>query len=162
MGDLSSIPGLERSPGEGNGYPLQYSGLENSMDCIELDTTERLLLSLSRQWGKFYNDTNWTDGKIEDQRVWVNYLSGKGPIQVLPRVMGLVSGILGLESGTWISAVRREHTVVVARYRATNGLGLDKEMIRTLDGSGYWPPSTSLPVSYFLLSISSAFPSVLS
>ena len=31
-GDLSSIPGLERSPGEGNGYPLQYSGLENSMD----------------------------------------------------------------------------------------------------------------------------------
>ena len=33
-GDLGSIPGLERSPGEGNGYPLQYSGLENSMDCI--------------------------------------------------------------------------------------------------------------------------------
>ena len=33
-GDLSSIPGLRRSPGEGKGYPLQYSGLENSMDCI--------------------------------------------------------------------------------------------------------------------------------
>ena len=33
-GDLGSIPGLERSPGEGNGYPLQYSGLENSMGCI--------------------------------------------------------------------------------------------------------------------------------
>ena len=32
MGDLGSIPGLERSPGEGKGYPLQYSGLENSMD----------------------------------------------------------------------------------------------------------------------------------
>ena len=31
---MSSIPGLERSPGEGNGYPLQHSGLENSMDCI--------------------------------------------------------------------------------------------------------------------------------
>ena len=30
--DLGSIPGLGRSPGEGNGYPLQYSGLENSMD----------------------------------------------------------------------------------------------------------------------------------
>ena len=28
------IPGLGRSPGEGNGNPLQYSGLENSMDCI--------------------------------------------------------------------------------------------------------------------------------
>ena len=33
-GDLGSIPGLERSPGEEKGYPLQYSGLENSMDCI--------------------------------------------------------------------------------------------------------------------------------
>ena len=32
--DLGSIPGLGRYPGEGNGYPLQYSGLENSMDCI--------------------------------------------------------------------------------------------------------------------------------
>ena len=47
LGDLGSIPGLGRSPGEGKGYPLHYSGLENSMDCIghgvtELDTTERL------------------------------------------------------------------------------------------------------------------------
>ena len=32
VGDLSSIPGLGRFPGEGNGNPLQYSGLENSMD----------------------------------------------------------------------------------------------------------------------------------
>ena len=31
---LGLIPGLGRSPGEGKGYPLQYSGLENSMDCI--------------------------------------------------------------------------------------------------------------------------------
>ena len=49
-GDPSSIPGLGRSAGEGKSYPLQYSGLENSMDCIvhgvaELDTTERLSLS---------------------------------------------------------------------------------------------------------------------
>ena len=28
------MPGLGRSPGEGKGYPLQYSGLGNSMDCI--------------------------------------------------------------------------------------------------------------------------------
>ena len=33
-GDLGLIPGSGRSPGEGKGYPLQYSGLENSMDCI--------------------------------------------------------------------------------------------------------------------------------
>ena len=32
-GDLGSIPRLGRSPGEGKGYLLQYSGLENSMDC---------------------------------------------------------------------------------------------------------------------------------
>ena len=57
-GDLGSIPGLERSPGGGNGNPLQYSCLENPVDgeacrlqsmvvyslwgCKELDTTERL------------------------------------------------------------------------------------------------------------------------
>ena len=33
-GDLGSTAGLGRSPGEGEGFPLQYSGLENSMDCI--------------------------------------------------------------------------------------------------------------------------------
>ena len=46
-GDLGLIAGLGRSPREGNCYPLQYSGLENSMDSIvhevaELDTTEQL------------------------------------------------------------------------------------------------------------------------
>ena len=34
VGDLGLIPGSGRSPGEGIGYPLQYPGLENSMDCI--------------------------------------------------------------------------------------------------------------------------------
>ena len=59
-GDPGSIPGLGRSPGEGNSYPLQYSGLQNSIDYIvhggtivqgqavcgheELDTTEGLSL----------------------------------------------------------------------------------------------------------------------
>ena len=33
-GDLASIPGLGSSPGEGKGYPLQYSGLESSMGCV--------------------------------------------------------------------------------------------------------------------------------
>ena len=34
VGDLGLIPGLGRSPGEGKGYQLQYSGLENSMDYV--------------------------------------------------------------------------------------------------------------------------------
>ena len=34
VGDLGLIPGLERFPGERKGYPLQCSGMENSMDCI--------------------------------------------------------------------------------------------------------------------------------
>ena len=53
VGDLGSVPGLGRSPGEGNGNPLQYSYLENPMDGgawwaivhgghKQLDTTERL------------------------------------------------------------------------------------------------------------------------
>ena len=49
VGDLGMIPGLGRCPGERNGYPLQYSGLENSMNCIghgvsKSDTTEPLSL----------------------------------------------------------------------------------------------------------------------
>ena len=44
VGDLGLIPGLGRAPGEGKGYPLQYSGLENSMDFtvhgVALDMTE--------------------------------------------------------------------------------------------------------------------------
>ena len=46
-GDLNSIPGLGRSPGEGKGYPRQYSGLEKSIawGSKESDRTERLSLS---------------------------------------------------------------------------------------------------------------------
>ena len=44
VGDLGSIPGLGRSPGEGKGYLLQYSGLENSMDYIVHGVTK------SRTW----------------------------------------------------------------------------------------------------------------
>ena len=39
-GDLGSIPGLGTSPGEGKGYPLQYSVLENSMDYIVHEVTK--------------------------------------------------------------------------------------------------------------------------
>ena len=61
VGDLDSIPGLGRSPREGKGYLLQYSGLKNSMDCIvprgrkESDTTEQRSLNFHfpspEDWG---------------------------------------------------------------------------------------------------------------
>ena len=44
-GDLGSVPQLGRSPGEGKGYPVQCSGLENSVACTELNTNEQLPLS---------------------------------------------------------------------------------------------------------------------
>ena len=59
-GDVGLIPGLERSPGEGNGYPLQFSCLENPMDrsaweaivhrVTESDTTEHAHTCMQR-WG---------------------------------------------------------------------------------------------------------------
>ena len=56
LGHLGSIPGLGRSPGDGKGYPLQYSGLENSMDtpwsCKESDRTEWLSLFISSAFSK--------------------------------------------------------------------------------------------------------------
>ena len=47
VGDLGSIPGLGRSPGEGKSYPLQYSGLENSMDSMDCTVHE---VAKSRTW----------------------------------------------------------------------------------------------------------------
>ena len=41
VGELGLIPGLGRSPGKGKGYPLQYSGLENSMDRVHHGVTKR-------------------------------------------------------------------------------------------------------------------------
>ena len=48
-GDLGSIPGLGRSLREGKGYPLQYSGLENSMDCIVHGVSQ----SVRHYWATF-------------------------------------------------------------------------------------------------------------
>ena len=61
-GDLGSIPGLGRSPGDGKGYPLQYSDLENSMDCTGPSPVllghnclfQNLLLSSSRHTWNFF------------------------------------------------------------------------------------------------------------
>ena len=57
-GDLGLIPVLGRSPGEGKGNPLQYSCLENSMDCIVHGVTKsRTLLSNSHFHFSLYSVT---------------------------------------------------------------------------------------------------------
>ena len=57
IGDLGLIPGMERSPGEGNSYPLQYSTLENSMDCTVCRVTKSwtLLSNLHFQGTQWQN-----------------------------------------------------------------------------------------------------------
>ena len=50
-GDLGLIPALGRYPREGNGYPLQYSGLENSMDCI--------VHGVTKSWMQLSEDVKW-------------------------------------------------------------------------------------------------------
>ena len=64
-GDPSSIPGLGRSLREEKGYPLQYCGLENSVDCIahgvakELDTVEQISLSVFSQVTRANQPAAW-------------------------------------------------------------------------------------------------------
>ena len=63
VGDLGLIPGLGKSPGEGKGYPLQYSGLENSMDCIGHGVTESdmtVQLSLTHSLTKTLSNYNFS------------------------------------------------------------------------------------------------------
>ena len=73
-GDQGSIPGLGRSPGEGKGCPLQYSGLESSMDCIVRGVTKsQTQLSdfhftfTSDRGGKCWATTDLDDNLFEKQ-----------------------------------------------------------------------------------------------
>ena len=84
VGDLGSIPMLGRSPREGKGYPLQYSGLENSMDCIvhgvckESDMTEQISLH--------FTSLLWV------RLVWDSVLPGPGYVSFLR--LGMFSAII--------------------------------------------------------------------
>ena len=80
VGDLGLIPGLERSPGEGKGYPLQYSGLENSMDGIVHGVSK--------------NRTHWATFTVHFSRLvelprWHNPPANAGDI----RDAGLIPGL---------------------------------------------------------------------
>ena len=80
-GDLGWIPGLGRSPGEGKGYPFQYSGLENSIDCI--------VHGVSKSWTRrkdFHFPTEWkktiVSGRLE--RVCQFRFTSRGSHSILP------------------------------------------------------------------------------
>ena len=74
VGDLGSIPGLGRSPGEGNGYLLQYFGLENSMNYIFHGVAK------SRRWLN-----NFPNGDPDLENPFVNK-SGKERVGWIERV----------------------------------------------------------------------------
>ena len=60
-GDPCSIPGLGRSPGEGNGYPLQYSSLENSMDR---GAWKAIVHGVSKSWSWATNTFHFLKGSL--------------------------------------------------------------------------------------------------
>ena len=61
-GDVGSVPGLGRSPGEGKGYPLQYSGLENSMDCV--------VYGVEKSWTRLSDfHLHFSDGHLQIPRL---------------------------------------------------------------------------------------------
>ena len=64
MGDLGLIPGLGRYGGEGKGYPLQYFGLENSMDCI--------VHGVAKSWTRL-SDFHFTS--LANYRLWINEMN---------------------------------------------------------------------------------------
>ena len=73
-GDPSSIPGLERSTGEEIGYQLQYSSLENSMDCI--------VHGVAKSWTQlsdihFQFSTVWATTKARSKAMAVVMENGK-------------------------------------------------------------------------------------
>ena len=98
MGALSSIPGLGRSPGGGKGYPLQYSGLENSVNCIvhgvtKSQTQRSDFYSLTQRWWQ-----NCTDGDDKDSLLdQTNVRLLQAPFLIKPHpwvLSGLLSPVL--------------------------------------------------------------------
>ena len=75
-GDLASIPGLGRSPREGKGYPLQYSGLENSMDCTVHGVTKSQTQLSNFHFQKGYIHFCVACKLVNDQLNWKLWMYG--------------------------------------------------------------------------------------
>ena len=77
-GNLSSIPGLGRSPGEGKGCPLQYSGLENPMDCI--------VHGVTKSWTRLSDFHSLTGSYFIDMSSSLPHLGSLIPLRVSERL----------------------------------------------------------------------------
>ena len=98
------IPGLGRSPGGGKGSPLQYSGLEYSMDCIVCGVTKSQTglsdFHFSKQWNMFHNDgskgsRNGQKGRIPACQPSIRDFSGGPGVKTLLSNAGSVGSIPG-------------------------------------------------------------------
>ena len=79
-GDLGSIHWLGRSPGEGKGYPLQYSGQKKSMDCVVHGVTKSQI-----QLSDFHSQVALRIKNLpavkETQVRWVRYMGQEDPLE---------------------------------------------------------------------------------
>ena len=110
-GDLGSIPGLGRSPGEGNGYPLQYSCLENPhgqrslvgyspWGCKESDTTEQLSLSYNNMGISLVAQTVKNPPSM--QETWVRSLGWEDTLEEgMATHSRIVAWRIPMERGVW-------------------------------------------------------------
>ena len=64
VGDLGSIPGLGRFPGEGKGYPLQYSGQQNSMDWVTFTFTSSTMNTAVLSWSNSHSEPQTFGGTL--------------------------------------------------------------------------------------------------
>ena len=138
-GDLGSIPGLGRSPGDRKGYPLQYSGLENSMDWIVQGVTK------SRTWLSDYHFTKVCLNKEERQKVkqlllscWVNkkeiHVIGKNEKKNLIKNVSQIPNQLGVFVNlrrSWNTKERAELCRDISERLRSGLLGLCKFCLGT-------------------------------
>ena len=118
--DLDLIPESGRSPGEGKGYPLQYSGLWNSMDyspwgCKESDTTERLLKKVWNDWLATIQG-GYSRTEARPPRLCVPFISRGFPSSA-PQSLGCFPGVLfivfHLRSGIFpVISINKDVTVI--------------------------------------------------
>ena len=86
MGDLGLIPGLGRTPGEGNGYPIQYCRLENSIDYIVHGDTKSQTRLGNFHFQKF---VLWSQSLVAEKvknlsamkETWVQSLNQEDPLE---------------------------------------------------------------------------------